>query len=111
MRRYTTPATRIIKLIPGDLGRPLSDLATDLCYPALFADATEVLRTLVFSVKDIVTHDGRWFTVQIMPYRTTENVIDGVVITFMDISLAKRLEAQLRAAGGDPAIPPLNHPP
>lgn len=106
VRRYTTPATRIIKLIPGDLGRPLSDLATDLCYPALFADATEVLRTLVFSVKDIVTHDGRWFTVQIMPYRTTENVIDGVVITFVDISLSKRLEAQLRAAGGDPAIPP-----
>ena len=106
VRRYTTPATRIIKLIPGDLGRPLSDLATDLCYPSLFADATEVLRTLVFSVKDIVTHDGRWFTVQIMPYRTTENVIEGVVITFVDISLAKRLEAQLRAAGGDPAILP-----
>lgn len=102
VRRFTPLATRVIKLIAADAGRPLSDLATDLDYPALEADAREVLRTLIFSEKQIATHDGRWFTVRIMPYRTTDNMIEGVVITFIDISVAKRLEADLRAvvAGG-----------
>ncbi|WP_211162894.1 chemotaxis protein CheB [Aromatoleum diolicum] len=98
VRRFTPLATRVIKLIAADAGRPLSDLATDLDYPALEDDAREVLRTLMFSEKQIATRDGRWFTVRIMPYRTTDNVIEGVVITFIDISVAKRLEAELRAA-------------
>lgn len=98
VRRFTPLATRIIKLIAADAGRPLSDLVTDLDYPALEADAREVLRTLIFSEKQIATRDGRWFTVRIMPYRTMDNVIEGVVITFIDISVAKRLEAELRAA-------------
>jgi len=75
----------------------LSDLASDLDYPELEEDAREVLRTLIFSEKQIGTCDDRWFTVRIMPYRTMENFINGVVITFIDISVAKRLEAELRA--------------
>lgn len=97
VRSFTPLATRIVKLIAADAGRPLSDLATDLDYPALEDDAREVLRTLMFSEKQIAARDGRWFTVRIMPYRTTDNVIEGVVITFIDISVAKRLEAELRA--------------
>ncbi len=99
VRRFTAMATRIIKLIPGDVGRPLSDIVSELDYPDLQNDAAEVLRSLVFSAKDVATHDGRHFAVRIMPYRTTENVIDGVVITFVDISAAKRLEAELRYDG------------
>lgn len=99
VRRFTTQATRLFKLIPGDLGRPLSDIVTDLHYPALLDDATEVLNTLVFSEREVATGDGRWFQVKIMPYRTLENVIDGVVITFNEISRAKQLEAELRALG------------
>ena len=53
-------------------------------------------RTLVFSEKQITTADGRWFLVRIMPYRTMEDVIGGVVITFANITAAKKLEAQLR---------------
>jgi transcriptional regulator with PAS, ATPase and Fis domain len=98
VRRFTSQATHIFKLIPGDVGRPLSDIAYDLDYPGLQDDAQEVLRTLVFSEKQIAGRKGRWFLVRIMPYRTLENVIDGVVITFIDISEAKRLEAELRAA-------------
>jgi hypothetical protein len=98
-RRFTTQATRLFKLIPGDLGRPLSDIVTDLDYPALLTDAAEVLNTLVFSDREAATGDGRWFQVKIMPYRTLENVIDGVVITFNEISRAKQLEAELRALG------------
>ncbi len=96
VRRFTEPATKIIKLIPGDVGRPLSDLVTDLNYTDLSDDAHDVLRTLVFSEKQVATSDGRWFTVRIMPYRTTDNVIDGLVITFLDISAAKELETRLR---------------
>jgi chemotaxis methyl-accepting protein methylase len=96
VRRFTTPTTRLIKLIPGDVGRPLSDIVSDLDCPELRADASEVLRTLAFSEKAISTHDGRWYTVKIMPYRTLDNVIDGVVITFSDITANKKLEAELR---------------
>ena len=96
VRRFTNRATKIFKLIPGDVARPLSDIVTDLDYSRLQTDALEVLRTLVASEKQIATGDGRWFTVKIMPYRTLDNVIDGVVITFTDISVAKRLEAELR---------------
>jgi two-component system, chemotaxis family, CheB/CheR fusion protein len=98
IRRFTSHATHLFKLIPGDVGRPLSDIATDLDYPQLLTDVREVLRTLVFSDKQIVTHDGRWYKVRIMPYRTQDNVIDGVVITLIDICETKRLEAEFRAA-------------
>jgi len=96
VRRFTTQTTRIIKLIPGDAGRPITDITTDLDYPGLAADAREVLRTLAFIEKQVAARDGRWFLARIMPYRTLENRIDGVVITFSDITEAKRLEARLR---------------
>lgn len=96
VRRYTTPAARIIKLIPSDVGRPLSDLMTELVNANLEQDAREVLSTLVFQERQIPTHDGHWYVVRILPYRTMDNRIDGVVITFADISSAKRLEQELR---------------
>lgn len=97
VRRFTNQITRLFKLIPGDVGRPLSDIVNELVYPEMLNDAEEVLRTLVFSEREVATTDGRWFQVKIMPYRTLENVIDGVVITFNDIGRAKQLEAELRA--------------
>ena len=97
IRRFTTFAKHLFKLIPVDVGRPLSDITTNLQYQELDEEAREVLRSLVFSEKEIETNDQRWFKVRIMPYRTLANMIDGVVITFTDISLAKQLEAQLRA--------------
>jgi hypothetical protein len=67
LRRFTTFATRLYKLIPGDIGRPLSDLVTDLDYPQLKTDAMAVLSTLVFKELQAATHDGRWYRVRIMP--------------------------------------------
>lgn len=95
VRRYTTRVTGFIKLIPGDAGRPITDLVSTLDYPALAADAAEVLRTLVFHEVQVGASEGRWFTVRIMPYRTQDNRIDGVVITFIDNSTAKTLELAL----------------
>jgi two-component system, chemotaxis family, CheB/CheR fusion protein len=99
LRRFTTHATKIFKLIPGDVGRPLSHVVTDLDYPNLKDDALDVLRTLVFQEKVAATHDGRWYRVRVMPYRTQDNVIDGVVITFIDITEIKQLEAALLQRG------------
>ncbi|MBE0502885.1 MAG: PAS domain-containing protein [Desulfuromonadales bacterium] len=97
VRRYTPGADKLFKLLPGDVGRPLSDITGNLHYPELSEDAQEVLRKLAFSEKQIITSDGRWFSVRIMPYRTMEDVIAGVVITFVNITATKTLEAELRA--------------
>lgn len=63
--------------------------------------AKEVLRKQVFIEKHVPTQDGRWFTVRIMPYRTQENRIAGVVLTFTNITRSKKLEAALRKAESD----------
>ena len=96
VRRFTNYATHLFKLIPSDVGRPLSDIVTELDYTALQKDAREVLDTLIFIEKEITASNERWSKVRIMPYCTQENVIDGVVITIIDISEAKLLESQLR---------------
>ena len=96
VRRFTPQATKIIKLIPGDVGRPITDLTSELRYPELADDARTVLQTLASAEKPISARGSRWFTVRIMPYRTLDDRIDGVVLTFADITTAKTLEAKLR---------------
>ena len=98
VRRFTDQIKRIINLREADIGRPLSDLTTTLNYPELDADAKNTVRTLAFSEKEISTTDAHWFKVRIMPYRTVANVIQGAVITFVDITAAKELESRLRNA-------------
>jgi two-component system CheB/CheR fusion protein len=96
VRRYTDRTARIINLRESDVGRPLSDLTTSLRYPEFHDDALETLRTLEISEKQILTDDGRWFSVRIMPYRRLDNVIDGIVVTLVDITETKKLESVLR---------------
>jgi two-component system, chemotaxis family, CheB/CheR fusion protein len=96
VRRFTPQAAKIIRLLPSDVGRSITDLAWELHYPALVADAREVLRTLASVEKPVSARDDRWFSVRIMPYRTLDDRIDGVVITFTDITTAKNLELKLR---------------
>ena len=95
IRRYTNEATKIFKLIKSDIGRPFTDLVSDLAYPELATDSLEVLRTLVFIQKQITTSDGRLFSTRIMPYRTYDDRIDGLVITFFNISDHKQFEVEL----------------
>lgn len=96
VRRYTDRAAKIINLRESDIGRPLSDLTTSLQYPELNDDSLATLNSLAISEKQILANDGRWFTVRIMPYRRLDNVIDGVVITLLDITDTKELEQRLR---------------
>jgi len=95
IRRFTDQTTQIYKLIPSDVNRPLSDIVNDLLYTDLEKDARNVLRTLVFCEKQVESRGGGWYTMRIRPYRTVDNVIDGVVVTFINITELKQLEARL----------------
>ena len=98
IRRFTLQATKIFKLIKSDIGRPFTDQVSDLIYIGLAEDALEVLRTLVYMQKEIPAKDGRWFLVRIMPYRTFDDRIDGIVITFINITDQKKIETRLKEA-------------
>jgi two-component system CheB/CheR fusion protein len=104
VRRYTEQAVGIFHLREADVGRPLSDLASTLDYPQLQSDVKETLRTLAPCAKSVSAADGRWLSVRIMPYRTLSNMIQGAVLTFVDISVAKALEFRLREVHA--AVPP-----
>jgi len=77
-------------------GRPITDIVFTLVYPELVTDAEEVLRILVFVEKEVTSSSGRWYEVRIMPYRTLENKIDGLVLILTDITASKEPDAALR---------------
>jgi two-component system CheB/CheR fusion protein len=92
IRRFTDQATKVFKLRSMDIGRPFTDLVSDLQYPEMVAHARSVLKSLISIESSIATNDGRWFDVRILPYRTLDDHIDGLVITFTETTLAKRAE-------------------
>ena len=96
IKRYTEQAKRVIRLIPSDVGRPIGDLVSNLRYATLMEDAREVLRTLVFKEVEVQSEDGSWYLMRILPYRTTENMIDGLVVTFVNVSKVRGLQEQTR---------------
>ncbi len=96
VRRYTERASAIVSLRKSDIGRPLIELATSLHYPELQQDAQHTLDTLAVNERQVSTTDDRWFAVRIIPYRRLDNVIDGVVVTLVDITDTKNLESSLR---------------
>lgn len=98
IRRFTEQSTKIFKLREADIGRPFTDLVSDLQYPEIENHARKVLKDLASHEIAIATKDKRWFNVRIMPYRTIDDRIDGLVMTFTDITLAKRLEIELKRA-------------
>ena len=95
IRRFTDQLSKIVKLRSTDVGRPFTDLVNNMQYPEIANHSREVLRTLVFKETAITTNAGNWFNVRIMPYRTFDDKIDGLVITFVDITVAKKLEIEL----------------
>ena len=96
IRRYTDPVTKIFNIRISDVGRPFTDLVNNLQYKKLEEDTRRVLETLTTMETEASTQSGMWYNVRIMPYRTYDDHIDGLVITLTDITIAKKLELKLR---------------
>ena len=94
IRQFTPEAAKIYKLISSDIGRPLSDIKSVIVPDDLIQDARMVLESLIPREKEMQTLENIWFLVRILPYRTLENVIDGVVLTFTDITTRKTAEEE-----------------
>ena len=97
--RFTPTATQIINLILSDVGRPVSHIVSNLVdYPSLVPDAQAVLKTLQPKEATVQTQAGKFYTMRILPYRTLENVIEGAVITFVEITDMVHTRDALRKA-------------
>jgi two-component system, chemotaxis family, CheB/CheR fusion protein len=93
--RFTTDITSVINLIPSDIGRPLGHIVTNLEDVDLVANAGKTLSTLRWNEKEVRTRDGQYYLMRTIPYRSMENVIDGIVITFTNITQLKKQSEEL----------------
>jgi two-component system CheB/CheR fusion protein len=99
INRFTPSITQVISLIATDVGRPVGQIVTNLTgYDRLVEDLQQVLDTLVPKEIEVHSRQGRWFVLRIRPYRTLENVIEGAVITFFDVTDMHRAREALREA-------------
>ncbi len=92
IKRFTREAVKVYRLVASDMGRPLGDIKSNIKDDDLLADAQAVLDSLVPREREVFTTGGEWFLARTQPYRTLDNVIDGVVLTFTDIT--KRIQAE-----------------
>jgi two-component system, chemotaxis family, CheB/CheR fusion protein len=98
IRRFTPMAQQLFNLIPTDIGRPFSDIRSTLDVPDLETMILEVIDTLQTKEQEVQTLTGYWYNLRIRPYRTTENLIDGVVMVWIDIDAMKRSAKTLELA-------------
>ena len=96
IKRFTPRATELLNLIPGDLGRPINHITQNFDGKELAAESERMLKALSPLEKEVQTRDGRWHTMRILPYRTLDDRIDGVVITFSDVTRLKQVEQDRR---------------
>ncbi|MGI4778836.1 MAG: PAS domain S-box protein [Janthinobacterium lividum] len=96
LTRFTPSTVGLFQLIASDMGRPLTDLTTPLQYPQLLDDAHGVLQTLQPSEREVGDSLGNWYLARVRPYRTLEDRIAGVVLSFVDITERKRAQESLR---------------
>ena len=98
VKQFTPKATEIFSLLPSDLGRPLLDLKHRLKHDGLLGDMEDVLTRLQIVEREVEAQDGTWFAVRVFPYRTSDDRLDGVVLTFVDITLRRDMIRSLQAA-------------
>lgn len=98
IRRFTPSTTTLLNVIPLDVGRPVQHISTNFVGVDLLEIANQVLTTLVPVEREVETAEGRWYLMRCLPYRTLDNVIDGVVFTFSEISDLKRSETIINEA-------------
>jgi two-component system, chemotaxis family, CheB/CheR fusion protein len=95
VKSFTPAATKLFSLRESDLGRPIGEINSKLKYGGLEADARGTLNSLVSVSREIETQDGLWYSLRIIPYRTRQNEITGLVLTFLDIDEKRVLQAAL----------------
>jgi two-component system CheB/CheR fusion protein len=98
IKRFTDRATELFSITPSDEGRPITDFANQLSYDDLIKDARAVLADLAPIRREVKSRSGKWYDVRLRPYRTVEDKIDGVVITFVDVSDRRQVEEALRVS-------------
>ncbi|MGQ7934815.1 CheR family methyltransferase [Paraburkholderia sp. D1E] len=96
IKRYTPAATDLFNVIPSDVGRPLHDITHRLDYPQLAEDTTTVFESLQLIEREVRGVDGRYFLTRLSPYRTTDDHIEGAVLTIVDITALRRAEQLVR---------------
>jgi len=89
IRRFTPAAALLFKFIDSDIGRPIEDIASPLKDNILVKTAHQVLDNLVPVEQEVQTTNGKWYSMRIVPYRTMDNSIAGVVVSFVDINRVK----------------------
>jgi two-component system, chemotaxis family, CheB/CheR fusion protein len=89
IRRFTPAATRLFKFIDSDIGRPVEDISSPFKDNILIKAARQVLENLIPVEQEAQTADGKWFSLRVVPYRTLDNNIAGVVVSFVDINQVK----------------------
>ena len=97
--RFTRQATRLVNLIETDVGRPLGHISNNLGHTDLVGKARQVLKTLVPIEDEVMTDDGHWYRMNIMIHRKEEHVIDGVVLTFVNIDEQKQAQQEIEQIG------------
>jgi two-component system CheB/CheR fusion protein len=97
IKRFTPSATKLFNLIPSDIGRPLASFSKKVNDPTLLEDAEGVLHTLQPSCREVSSSDGRWYNRRVLPYRTEANRINGVVVTFSDVTEFRTMERSAEA--------------
>jgi two-component system CheB/CheR fusion protein len=95
IKRYSKPSARLFNLIASDIGRPLADITHRLDYPDMLADIENVVEHLQSTEREVRSAEGDWFIARLLPYRTSADKIDGVVLTFVNITQRKAAEEQL----------------
>jgi len=98
IRRFTPPAEKLFNLIATDVGRPISDIKSNLNIPDLERWIVEVIDTISSKEQEVQDREGRWYSMRIRPYKTAENKLDGVVMVWVEVDALKRSVEQLRAA-------------
>lgn len=93
---FSPAMTSLLSLIPADIGRPLVDFAQRFTDPDLLSEAEAVLRELVPRSQEIQTHEGRWYLRRLLPYKTRADAVNGIVITFTEITALHRAELDLK---------------
>jgi two-component system CheB/CheR fusion protein len=96
IKRFTAAATKIFNLIPSDIDRPVTQLSSTLHYHTLADDVKHALKTLEIKSMEVNATDGTWYKMRIIPYRTAENIIEGVLITLVDINDQKNVAQSLK---------------